>query len=87
MSHMGQTETFGPLRSMTAFPSTADIGRTHRDVCEMPKPVVSRRSNACVLGLGYSITSSARTRKVSEIVRPSAFAVLRLTVSSNFSAV
>src|SRR5262249_14928946 len=35
----------------------------------------------------YSITSSARTRNASEIVRPSAFAVLRLTASSNFSAV
>ena len=32
---------------------------------------------------GYSITSSARTRKDSGIVMPSAFAVLRLITSSN----
>ena len=32
----------------------------------------------------YSITSSARTQKDSGIVRPSDFAVLRLTISSNF---
>src|ERR1700756_1452058 len=36
--------------------------------------------------LGHSITSSARNRNDSEIVRPSALAVLRLTASSNFSA-
>src|SRR6266404_9693609 len=34
----------------------------------------------------HSITSSARNRNDSEIVRPSALAVLRLTASSNFSA-
>jgi hypothetical protein len=34
----------------------------------------------------HSITSSARNRNDSEIVRPSTFAVLRLTASSNFSA-
>ena len=32
----------------------------------------------------HSITSSARARSVGEIVRPRAFAVLRLTTSSNF---
>ena len=32
----------------------------------------------------YSMTSSARPRSDSGIVRPSAFAVLRLTISSNF---
>jgi hypothetical protein len=32
----------------------------------------------------HSITSSARTKKVSAIARPSALAVLRLTISSNF---
>ena len=31
----------------------------------------------------HSITSSARNRNVSGIVRPSAFAVVRLTISSN----
>jgi hypothetical protein len=35
---------------------------------------------------GYSITSSACWRKGSGIVRPSAFAVLRLTTSSNLAA-
>jgi len=34
----------------------------------------------------YSITSSARSRNASDIVRFSAFAVLRLTANSNFSA-
>jgi hypothetical protein len=34
--------------------------------------------------LAYSITSSVRRRNVSGIVRPSAFAVLRLITSSNF---
>src|SRR5262245_62686681 len=32
----------------------------------------------------HSITPSARTKNVSEIARPSALAVLRLTMSSNF---
>src|SRR5262249_52386365 len=32
----------------------------------------------------HSITPSARTKNVSEIVRPSVLAVLRLTISSNF---
>src|SRR6476619_920211 len=34
----------------------------------------------------YSITSSARSRNASDIVRFRAFAVLRLTANSNFSA-
>jgi hypothetical protein len=33
--------------------------------------------------LNHSMTSSARSRNASEIVRPSALAVLRLTISSN----
>src|SRR5262245_26078379 len=32
----------------------------------------------------HSITSSARTKNVSEIARPSVLAVLRFTISSNF---
>src|SRR5262249_54518513 len=38
--------------------------------------------NAFVPLAGYSITSSARTRKVSGIVRPITLAVVRLTISS-----
>jgi hypothetical protein len=35
------------------------------------------------VAVSHSITTSARVRKVSGIVSPSAFAVLRLTTSSN----
>ena len=40
------------------------------------------RPEAAVVG-NYSITSSARTRNVSEIVSPIPLAVLRLTTNSN----
>ena len=41
------------------------------------------RHMQCSKGTRYSISSSARTRSVSGIVRPIAFAVLRLITSSN----
>src|SRR5262249_31068111 len=47
-----------------------------------PEAAVSRFSKAAP----YSITSAARSRNSSDIVRFRAFAVLRLTANSNFSA-
>ena len=48
----------------------------------VPEPAVSNRSKT----RAYSITSSACSRNASDIVRFRAFAVLRLTANSNFSA-
>jgi hypothetical protein len=46
------------------------------DVCGEVPPAIDR----------YSITLSARTRKISEIVRPSAFAIFRFTTSREIRA-
>src|SRR4029450_8668463 len=48
------------------------------------KPTAARRSWPRWSSTGYSTTWSARTSSVCGIVRPSAFAVLRLITSSNF---
>ena len=60
------------------YPRTADIGRRGWRVSFVPRPAVSRCSKR-----SYSITPSARTRKDSGTVSPSAFAVVRLTMRSN----
>ena len=56
----------------------ADIARRRWHGRKVPRPAVSRCSKR-----SYSITPSARTRKDSGTVSPSAFAVVTLTMRSN----
>src|SRR5829696_8357207 len=71
-------------------PSHAGLGRPLRVVGEGERGAIARHSREFVSrayahvdhGDPHSITSSARARRVGGIVRPSAFAVLRLIVSS-----
>ena len=84
MSALGHERRFRYLRGTSAYPPRlavkadipdrqvrANTGREQmRQICR------ARRES-------YSITSSARTSSVGGISRPSAFAVIRLTASSN----
>jgi hypothetical protein len=67
------------LIQMSALAHFADPSRTFREVREVPEPVVSSRSKT----YAYSITSSAMARMPGGILRPSAWAVLRLMTKSN----
>jgi hypothetical protein len=58
--------------AMSALPPTADMCSAQADVCLVPKADIPP---------AYSITSSARESTDGGIVRPSAFAVLRLITS------
>jgi hypothetical protein len=69
---------YGSQAQTTKF--IAVLGMSASDRRSVPKAAVSNRSMAAP----YSITSSARSRNNSEIVRPSALAVVRLRTSSNF---
>ena len=50
---------------------------------ELPFDLTARPANSGHLQFAYSITSSARARRVCGTVRPSALAVFRLMTSSN----
>ena len=76
MSALGQKRTLRHLRSMSALPPIADIGERGQDVRFVPKADIGP----------HWITSSARANNVGGIVRPSAFAALRLIMSSSFTA-
>jgi hypothetical protein len=69
--------------SLSALPP---ISRPRQDGFDATLSAITRlmhRSKTCAIAR-YSITSSARSKNNSEIVSPSAFAVLRLMTSSNF---
>src|SRR5262245_16625364 len=61
------------------FTPDSDTDCVFRHVCFGPKADMGANP------IGYSMTSSARSRKDSRTERPSALAVLRLTASSNLS--
>jgi hypothetical protein len=70
MSALGQKQTLGHVRAMSALPPKADIETRSRNVCFVPKADI---------GAANSITSLAVP---SNKPRPSALAVLRLTTYS-----
>jgi hypothetical protein len=72
MSALGQKQTFAVQKRMSALPPKADMCGAKRDVRFVPKADIPP---------AYSITSSARESTDGGIVRPSAFAVLRLITS------
>src|SRR5262249_14646023 len=76
MTALGYKRTICDVREMSALLPKADIRRRKRQVRQGPKSGL----------LVYSITSLARTNKLYGIVRPSALAVLRLTIISNLVA-
>jgi hypothetical protein len=55
MSALGQKQTLGKVRLMSALPPKADIETQSRDVRFVPKADILRRSKMML----YSITSSA----------------------------
>ena len=77
MSALGQKQTFAVQNVMSALPPKADMCGATRDVRFVPKVDI---------GLIYSITSSARPIIGVGMLSPSAFAVLRLMISSTSSA-
>src|SRR5262249_5533362 len=77
MSALGQKRTLGHVRAMSALPQTLELSRVTSALCEKQTPALQQIA-------GYSITSSASASKFGGTVRPSAFAVLRLMISSNF---
>src|SRR5215469_12029178 len=79
MFALGQRRTLTSAWAMSALPPKADIGTEFRNVRFVPKADIVR----CGKERGYSITSSAMAISVGGIWRPSAFAVLRLMISSN----
>src|SRR5262245_17289369 len=79
MSALGHKQTELHHAAMSALPPKADIERSDGDVRFVPTAAVSNRSKQ----LSYSISSSARSRNDSGTVRPIAFEVLRLTISSS----
>src|SRR6476660_1511027 len=62
-----------PQISMYALPPKVDIVRASRHVCFVPEADITT----------YSITSSARARSDGGMVKPIAFAVVRLIAKSN----
>ena len=72
---MGQKRTFAVQYAMSALPPIADICSAQAHVRFVPKADI---------GKAYSITSSARLSTDGGTVMPSALAVLRLIISSNF---
>ena len=74
MSALGQKQTFAVQYAMSALPPIADMCGALADVRFVPIADIGRL---------YSITSFARSRNASGIVKPSALAVVRLTTRSN----
>ena len=71
MSALGQKQTCAAQKVMSALPPKADMCSALADVGFVPKADIAT----------HSITSSARASTDGGIVRPSAFAVLRLITS------
>src|SRR5262245_41483183 len=80
MSARGQERRIGAVRNISALRPRADVGA---DIVEPPVSANSRPEQVQQTEQAYSITSSACCRNGSGMVRPSAFAVLRLTISWN----
>ena len=78
MSALGQKQTLGKVRLMSALPPKADIGTQPRNVCFVPIADILQRGKE----RRYSITLSARSSNDSGIVKPSALAVVRLMTKS-----
>ena len=79
MSEMGQKAECLPNGRMSAFASSSGHTSARAFSSFVPKADPCTAPNQF-----YSISWSARRRKDSEIVSPSALAVLRLMISSNF---
>src|SRR5262249_27526855 len=77
MSALGQKRTLGKVRLMSALPPKADMDRR-----AVMSALCQKRTYAVQQNSGYSITSSARATSDCGTASPSAFAVLRLTVST-----
>jgi hypothetical protein len=79
MTEMGHSRhlNVGHESACPRIPDISGVLLIRRDV---PQAAVSNRSKPTL----YSITSSARAKNASGIVKPIAFAVLTLTASSNF---
>src|SRR6516225_1247807 len=78
MSAWRQKRTLEYVRAMSALPPKADIGTQPWNVRFVPEADIPR----CGRNWRYSITSSARASTAGGMVRPSTFAVFRLTTSS-----
>jgi hypothetical protein len=76
MSALGQKQTYAPQNVMSALPPKADMCGAARDVCFGPK---ADSCSAAKNDHHYSMISSAVPSSDCGIVRPSAFAVWRLT--------
>src|SRR5262249_29561614 len=76
-----------PRQAHVEIPDYRDCSSLLRSGCDRPRrsrAAEEGEEGAATNGLArHSITSSARTRNVSGMVSPIAFAVLRLTTSSN----
>jgi hypothetical protein len=78
-SAVGQTEKSGWATGKSALPSRTDIVKPVPLARFVPSPDSCTAANVN----SYSITSSAPVSSAGGMVRPSAFAVLRLMTSSN----
>ena len=72
MSALGQKRTCAVQNAMSALPPKADMCSATQHVRFVPKADIA----------AYSMTSSAVASSDCGMVRPSSFAVLRLTISS-----
>jgi hypothetical protein len=84
------------IRSLSPVSAAAEGRRLHAEVWRSPPPATFsppfhfgrqfvERPRACVMALVHSMTSSARASRDWGIVRPRAFAVLRLMTRSSLS--
>ena len=76
MTALGQTRKSAPASATSDLPPTTDITSQSGHFREVPK---------CDIVRVHSITSSAVVSSDGGMVRPSVFAVLRLTTNSNFA--
>src|SRR5437870_3402388 len=84
MSQMGSKSVIADVRYTTAFPPPrTDIRRHAYNVRFRAITGREQVQQTNVRQCGYSITSSASESRLSEILMPSAFAVLRLITVSN----
>jgi hypothetical protein len=83
MSDLGhEAENSNRASLVRSCPRKQTLERT----CRMVAFVPGRDARTCSKQHHYSITLSARAMSVGGISRPSAWAVFRLTMSSNFTA-
>jgi len=78
---LGQKRTSPYVRVVSALPPIADISEVLWNVRFVPKADILR----CGIERRYSIISSAVICRIMGTSRPSAFAVLRLMISSNLA--